>query len=218
MVRQPLGRFETKFPIIAMRHLRIDSMLAGNKKEIPVTERSISPDRLHAHYGNSNVAKHFTMCSLISSLLKTDADIRICFSTKSPVAGWDRVASFYRAEIQGAKLLLSRQVLSAQLQPSKDPPIVIRRDHGIACRIRRVGNSRTRRVCLAAFRGQLPARLRAHKEQRAMFEGAGTAYNRAGKEEDDFGYYILIVRVRLEDWPGSWSRRRARWNQRKRDL
>ena len=37
----------------------------------------------------------------------------------------DRVASFHRAETQGAKLLLSRQVLSARLQPGKNFAIVI---------------------------------------------------------------------------------------------
>ena len=78
-----------------------------------------------AHYGNSNVAKHFIVWSLISSSLKTDADKRVCFSAKSPVASWDRVASFPCAETQGAKLLLSRQVLSARLQPRKDPAIII---------------------------------------------------------------------------------------------
>ena len=62
---------------------------------------------------------------MISSSLKTDADKRVFFSTKSSVAGWDRVASFDRAETQGAKLLLSRKVLSARLQPGKDPAIVI---------------------------------------------------------------------------------------------
>ena len=41
------------------------------------------------------------------------------------MTGWDRVASFHRVETQGAKLLLSRQVLSARLQPDKDPTIVI---------------------------------------------------------------------------------------------
>ena len=41
------------------------------------------------------------------------------------MAGWDRVASFHRAETQGGKLLLSRQVLSARLRPDKDPAIVI---------------------------------------------------------------------------------------------
>ena len=51
--------------------------------------------------------------------------INVFFSTKSPVAGRDRVASFHRAETQGAKLLLSRQVLSARLQPGQDPAIVI---------------------------------------------------------------------------------------------
>ncbi|CAN0227654.1 unnamed protein product, partial [Ascophyllum nodosum] len=38
---------------------------------------------------------------------------------------WERVASFHRAETQEAKLLLSRKVLSARLQPGKDPAIVI---------------------------------------------------------------------------------------------
>ena len=41
------------------------------------------------------------------------------------MAGWERVTSFHRAETQGAKLLLSRKVLSARLQPGKDPAIVI---------------------------------------------------------------------------------------------
>ena len=41
------------------------------------------------------------------------------------MAGWDRVASFPRAETQEAKLPLSRQVLSARLRPGKDPAIVI---------------------------------------------------------------------------------------------
>lgn len=39
--------------------------------------------------------------------LKNEADKRVFFSKKSPVAGWEREASFHRAEIQGA-LLLSR--------------------------------------------------------------------------------------------------------------
>ena len=41
------------------------------------------------------------------------------------MAGWERVASFHRSETQGAKLLLSRKVLSARLQPGKHPAIVI---------------------------------------------------------------------------------------------
>ena len=41
------------------------------------------------------------------------------------MAGWDRVASFHRAETQGAKLLLTRHVLSARLQLGEDPTIVI---------------------------------------------------------------------------------------------
>ena len=53
------------------------------------------------------------------------SEYHIFFSTKSPVAGWDRVVSFHRAETKGAKLLLNRQILSARLQPGKDPAIVI---------------------------------------------------------------------------------------------
>ena len=41
------------------------------------------------------------------------------------MAGWDRVASIHRAKTQEAKLLLSRQVLSARLWPGEDPAIVI---------------------------------------------------------------------------------------------
>ena len=83
---------------MTMRHFRLDSVLAGDNEKIPVTHRTISRDRLHAHYGNSKIARHFAVWSLSSSSLRTDADKRVFFSTKSPVAGWDRVASFYRAE------------------------------------------------------------------------------------------------------------------------
>ena len=41
------------------------------------------------------------------------------------MAGWERVASFHHAETQGAKLLFSRKVLSARLQPGKDLAIII---------------------------------------------------------------------------------------------
>ena len=98
--------------IMAMRHLRLDSVLSGDKEEFPVADKTISHDRLNEHYGNSKLAKHFAVWSLISSSLNTDADKLVFFSAKSPVADWDRVASFHRAETQGAKLLLSRQVLT----------------------------------------------------------------------------------------------------------
>ena len=117
-------RFEMEF-LMAMRHLRLDSVLSGDKEEVPVADRTILRDRLNAHFGKSKVAEHFAVWSLISSSLKTDVDKRVFFSTKSPVAGWERVASFHRTETQGAKLLLSRKVFSARLQPGKDPAIVI---------------------------------------------------------------------------------------------
>ena len=45
-----------------MRHLRLDSVLSGDKEEeVPVADRTISRDRLNAHYGNSKVAKHFAV-------------------------------------------------------------------------------------------------------------------------------------------------------------
>ena len=118
------GRFEMEF-LMAMRHLRLGYVFFGDKKEVPVADRMTSCDRLNAHHGNSKVAKHFSVWSLLSSSQKRGADKRVFFSTKSPVAGWDRVASLYRAETQGAKLLLSRQAISARLQPGKDPAIVI---------------------------------------------------------------------------------------------
>ena len=118
------SRFEMEF-LMAMRHLRLDSVLSGDKEEVPVADRTISRDRLNGHYGNSKVAKHFAVWSLISSSLKTDADKRVFFSTQSPVSGWERVASFHRAETQGAKLLLSRKILSARLQSDKHPAIVV---------------------------------------------------------------------------------------------
>ena len=60
--------------LMALRHLRLDSVLACDKEETPVADRMISRDRLHAHYGNLKVAKHFAVWSLISNLLKTDAN------------------------------------------------------------------------------------------------------------------------------------------------
>ena len=111
--------------IMTMRHLRLYSVFAGDKEEILVADRTISRGRLHINYGNSKVAKYFAVWSLISSSLTTHADKRVRFNTRSPVAGWDRVASFHRAETQRAKLLLSRQVLSARLQPGKAPTIAI---------------------------------------------------------------------------------------------
>ena len=79
-------RFEMEF-LMAMRPLRLDSVLSGDKEEVPVADRTISHDCLNAHFGKSKVAKHFAVWSLISSSLKTDADKRAFFSTKSPVAG-----------------------------------------------------------------------------------------------------------------------------------
>ena len=117
-------RFEMEF-IMAIRHLRPNLMLSGDKEKIPVADRKISRDRLNTHYGNSKVAKYFAVWSLISSSLRTDADKQVFLSTKPPVVGWDRVVSFHRAETQRAKLPLSRQVLIARPQPGKDPAIVI---------------------------------------------------------------------------------------------
>ena len=80
-------RFEMEF-IKAVRQLRLDSVLSGDKEEVPVADRTISHDRLNAHYVNSKVAKTFAVWSLISSSLKTDTDKRVFFSTKLSVAGW----------------------------------------------------------------------------------------------------------------------------------
>ena len=108
-----------------MRHLRLNSVIDADKEEILVADRTISRDRSNAHGGNSKVAKHFAVWSPISSSPNRHADKQEYFGTKSPVTGWDRVASFHRAVTQGAKLLLSRQILSARLQPDKYPAIVI---------------------------------------------------------------------------------------------
>ena len=53
-------RFEMKF-LMAMRHLRLEFELAGDKEEIPIMDRTISRDRLNAHYDNSKVAKYFAV-------------------------------------------------------------------------------------------------------------------------------------------------------------
>ena len=71
---------------MATRHLRLDSVLYGDK-EVPVGDRTILRDSLNAHYGNSKMTKHFTIWNLIPSSLKKNADKRVFFSTKSPVAG-----------------------------------------------------------------------------------------------------------------------------------
>ena len=108
--------------LMAIRHLRLDSVLSADKEEVLVTDRTISRDCLNTHCGNSKVATHFAVRSLISRSLKTDAEKQVFFSTKSSVAGWDRVAFFHRAETQGAKLLLSRKVLSARFSLVKILP------------------------------------------------------------------------------------------------
>ena len=117
-------RFKMEF-LMATRLFRLDSMLAGDKEESPVADRTFSRYRLHARYFNSKVVNHFVVWSLIPSSLKTDIDKRVFLSTKLPVAGWDRVGIFHHAETQDAMLLLSRQVLSARLQPDQDPAIFI---------------------------------------------------------------------------------------------
>ena len=73
--------------LMEMQHLRLHSVLSGDKVGVPVADRTISRDRLNAHYGNSKVAKTLAVWSLISSSLRTHADKRVFFSTKSPVAG-----------------------------------------------------------------------------------------------------------------------------------
>ena len=57
-------RFEMEF-LMAMRHLRLDSVLSDDKEEILVAYRTVSRDCLIAHYGSSKVAKHFAVWSLI---------------------------------------------------------------------------------------------------------------------------------------------------------
>ena len=73
--------------LMAIRHLHLDSAVAGGMKKISVSDRTISRDRLLAHYGNLEVAKHFAVLSLISSSLETNADKRVLFITKSPMTG-----------------------------------------------------------------------------------------------------------------------------------
>ena len=130
-------------------------MLAGDKEESPVADRTKSRYRLHARYFNSQVVKHFAVWSLIPSSLKADADKREFLSTKLPVAGWDRVTIFHCPETQ--ELLRRRWVLSARLQPDQDPAIFIGEiEEQTVCCMRRGGNPSTRRICLAALWGQPP--------------------------------------------------------------
>ena len=68
---------------IAMRRVRLDSVLAGDKKDISVTDRTISRDRLHAHHGNSKVAKHFTMYGVWFQARRRQMLINEYFSVRS---------------------------------------------------------------------------------------------------------------------------------------
>ena len=51
-------RFEMEF-LMSMRHLRLDSVLSGDKEEIPVADGTISRDRLNALCGNIEGTKAF---------------------------------------------------------------------------------------------------------------------------------------------------------------
>ena len=100
--------------------------MRGNREEIPVNDKTIPRERSHAHYGEAQVAKHLAVYITISRVLKSDADKRVLLSTTSPVAGWERIATFHRTKTRGYKLFfLRRWLLSALLQPNKDLAIVI---------------------------------------------------------------------------------------------
>ena len=47
--------------IIAMRHLRLDSVLDSEKEKDPTAEMIVSRDRLHAHCSKSKVGKRFAV-------------------------------------------------------------------------------------------------------------------------------------------------------------
>ena len=201
-------RFEMEV-LMAMRHLRLDSVLSGGKEKVPVTDRAISRDRLNAHYGNSRAAKHFAVWSLVSSSLKTDVDKRVFFSTKSPVAGWDRVAYFHRAETQGAKVLLSRQVINARLQLGKDPAIVIGEIMELLAALDEVGIPVHEEFIWLHFVDNLPPGYKFIENKPARFEGVTNTHCarrctaeqvqrtiRRKKGEDYSGF--CIVRVWLQ--------------------
>ena len=207
--------FEMEF-IKAMRQVRLDSVLSGDKEEVPVADRTISHDRLNAHYVNSKVARTFAVWSLISSSLKTDTDKRVFFSTKSPVAEWKRVASFHRAETQGAKLLLSRKVLRARLQPGKDPAIVIGEIVKLLAALDKVGIPVHEEFILLHFVDNLlPGfefinnNLQGSKEPltRTVLEDAlRSKYNVQSGGKRGRLFRFCTVRVWLEGWTGSWPR------------
>ena len=62
-------RCEMEF-LMTIRHLRLDSVLSGDKEEVPVADRTISRDRLNAHCGNLKVAMHFAVWSLFQARLR----------------------------------------------------------------------------------------------------------------------------------------------------
>ena len=59
---------------IAMRHLCLNSVLNGEEEEVPVADKTIFRDRLHARDGKSEVSKQFTVWNIILSSLKIDDD------------------------------------------------------------------------------------------------------------------------------------------------
>ena len=50
--------------LMAMQHIRLDSVVSGDKKEVPAADRTISRDCLNAHYGNFKGSE--TFCCLES--------------------------------------------------------------------------------------------------------------------------------------------------------
>ena len=138
------------------------------------------------------------------------------------MAGWDRVASFHHAEAHGAKLLLSRQVFSAHLQPRKDPAIIIGEIVELLAALNKAGTPVHEVFICLHFVDNLPPsyefiknNLQSLKEPLThivLEDALRNRYNvqfRRKKREDSFGY--CIVRVRLESWPGSWPRWRSWW-------
>lgn len=87
---------------MAMQHPVLYPVLSSDKEEISIADMTISRDHLQAHYGKAEVAKHFAVWSFTTSVLRTNADKRVFFSTTSTVAGWETVASFHRTKPQGA--------------------------------------------------------------------------------------------------------------------
>ena len=106
----PLKHFEMEF-LMVMRHFSLDYALDGEKRKILFADKTIGREYLHAHYGQTKIAKHIAVWRLNSSVLKTDADERfLLYEVASTWLENDRLFPSHRdSKSEGAPKLTSSQ-------------------------------------------------------------------------------------------------------------